>query len=144
VLTSCAGLTGKNFPTAHRMLACIDEISKKDDVDCIMPLLKLNSKQLILPKEKYLNLNCISKQAKDIIDKCRQEDGIKLKSFYCFEELTLWVRMKECGMSELERLTTLSMLRNVCNAETYNKVSDKTDEHVRKLLLEKGYCKSKT
>lgn len=139
-MTASAGGSERS-PTIHRMLLSREAI-REEDLKELIPLLRLNSSELVISEEAWEDLAGRSETYAEvmahILSSCKQ----KAKPYYQLRETMVRELAHNTGkMSEEETVPLVAALRARAVDPRYNKVSQKADAIMRDFLIGKGYYK---
>lgn len=122
-------------PTVLRMFLSREEI-RDDDLKLISPSFALNYSSVVIEKEKLESLGSVSEEYALIVEQLLTE---KRCEAFKFKEKDIINTASRYLNSDVEILEFLMNFRKLSCSYRYNKVGSKTDEQIRKILLEKGY-----
>ena len=138
VLTVSAGES--HYPTVHRLFFSRDKIAP-EHLEMIMPLLRLNSSDIIINRERMDVLKQKGNIPKDIIEQLEKE--CRPQEFYIFKE-NYFRSVLELRLPKIERKKIkeyIAKVREQSFSYKFNKVSKKLDDNIRQLLMTLGYYK---
>lgn len=123
-------------PTVLRMLLSREKISNAD-LKTVSPACFLNYSTIAISESNLTALANLSKDYKEIVKKLKNTNTPQPMYFYKEQEL---INIVQQHLNSNEKaLEFVMQLRALSYAYRYNKVSPKSDNIVRKILLSKGY-----
>ena len=139
-MTASAGGSERS-PTVHRMLLSSEKI-REVDLKELIPLLRLNSSELMISEEAWEDLanrnETYAEVMKHILSSCKQ----KATPYYQLRETMVRELAHNTGkMSEEETAPLVAALRASAMDPRYNKVSQKADAIMHDFLIGRGYYK---
>lgn len=136
VLTVCAGES--SYPTVHRLFFSREEISSEHQ-QIIMPLLKLNSSDIMISQEAMEKLQEQKCFPTGILEDLMKQ--YKPQTFYTFREddfkSIVRAHLSKTEWSYIREY--IAKMREKSFSYKFNKVSKKLDDNIRNLLISLGY-----
>lgn len=138
-ITNSAGQS--HAPTVHRMLLSRCEI-RPEHLEELKPVLLLNNNHILISKEDMEKLSQAHQEYLPLIQHITAPETAQSHTFYRLRESYMHANaIQFLGCKRLANEFVLAA-RRLSLADRYNKISNKVDETVHALLLERGYFKA--
>lgn len=134
---STSAATENRRPTILRMLLSREEI-KNEDLELVAPALLLNYSKILVSEDNLHNISNLSDSYNLIVNLLLENN--ESQSMILLDEDNI-VSTANKYLSKSETYELLMRLRAVSYANRYNKIGQKSDDAVRKILISKNYYK---
>lgn len=138
-ITNSAGQS--HAPTVHRMLLSRCQI-QPEHLEELKPVLLLNNNHILIPQEDLLKLGREQPEYEALIRHITTPETAQAQTYYRLREDYLHANACQLLGSKSRANAFILSARRLSLADRYNKISNKVDETVHALLLERGYFKS--